>query len=653
MVRLKDIFGKLSQWAGPSVFLLVTLILLSYIVTYMRKDRRKTMEYLTMMENSPPARNASVEKARDLLPYLKTLLLSSHPQRIDLTNDEEREKSQRDDRTWQDLTENENDFYWSTKPLLTKKGFRTAGHTLRGPSAKKFELEATKEFTVIIHSSALSTQDDKVNQDEHVEQDDRVTPADVISNAELSNAGKKDQMTINIPANVSDKFTELKKLLKDEQTQEIIQKSLELSSAIAQALLAGPSPKKQRSPVAVRFQGNQDVALEIRVPDRYGVLDVSVAGHPVPTKFKILPSDSNYYAIVYRNTDKGGHLKAYVNTAEVIDQPVHKMYFDESPVVINPNGGWDANLKSIAFLNRALHPAELALFRAKNVVLRALTEAYDKHNLVPGIKPPKGCQCIGVCKGKNVKAFNPYAKHPKVPDDENLECKATCVCDDKKPYDPYDPNRVPQQDEYQDLLPLGPGGNWIDPSVCPPVTKDCDGNYNWNGVSYGKNRRRAREIYRINNPSCRRIPSELDDWYNKDRPLDKNCPFKVDSPFNPCRHWACENVDWESGSPKDMNRGCKRRISAYCEEHPYLDDMCRCWQKEHRNSEKCRKFRAKFDDPRDHGIDAGSFEISEHPDYDKYIRKDRIPCWGCDLEQSSGKDECPPGLYKDKDGACS
>jgi hypothetical protein len=328
------------------------------------------------------------------------------------------------------------------------------------------------------------------------------------------------------------------------------------------------------------------------------------------------------------------------------------MYFNEGAVLVNPSGTWNANLKSLAVLNRALHPAELALFRQNGcAVLSAVTQAYDKHNLVPGIKPPKGCKCIGRCTAKGMKPFNPYKEHPRIPKGEEATCEAACVCDGKKPYDPYNPGRTPHPNEYQDFVPLGPGGQWIDPSVCPPVTKDCDGNYSWNGVSYGKNRRRAREIYRINNANCRKIPEELDDWYNHDRPLDNKCPYKVDSQFNPCRYWACENVDWKAHSPKDLNRACKRRIAAYCEEHPYLDDACACWRKEYRDKDMCKTFRAELDDPRDHGYDAGSFDISEHPDYDKYIRKDRIPCWNCDLSQSSGREVCEPGS-KDEAGNC-
>lgn len=628
------------RWTGPLFLVVIALLIVSVFVTYIRKDNQETKEYLTMKQTQAPARNSSVEKAHHLLPYMKAYLNYQYPLRIDLTSNKqhEQEKDKADSRVWQDLTENNNDFTWTTDPNRSNDGYLTHGHTLRGPSAKNLDLDSTKEFTVIIHSAATSVNEQEIQDD--------VTESDVVSNAEIANSGEVDKMTIHIPANVKRKFDELRaSLAKKDQTQDVIHQSLGLALEIAGQLKSGPSVKKHKNHIAIRFRGNNDIALEIGIPSgNEGQLQVTVAGVLYHSKLPVLATNDYYYSIIYRN----GHLLAYVNKAKVIDTDVrYKVYFDENPVVVNPSGKWNAALKEIVLLNRALHIVELELFRAKNIIVRALTAAYDKHNLVPGIKPPKGCKCIGRCTAPGMKPFNPYEEHPDI-SDNNLICQAACICNDKKPYDPYNPDRTPELQEYQELTPLGPESGWINPSVCPSVTKDADGNYIWNNVSYGNNRRRAREIYRINNPSCRGIPNELDDWYNKNEPLDENCPYKIDSQFNPCRYWACENVDWKAHSPKNLSRACKRRISAYCEEHPYLDDMCTCWRKEFRDKDICRKFRRRIDDPRDHGYNAGSFEIYDHPDYDKYIRKDKIPCWGCSLEPSSGRESCPPGTPPDR-----
>ena len=164
---------------------------------------------------------------------------------------------------------------------------------------------------------------------------------------------------------------------------------------------------------------------------------------------------------------------------------------------------------------------------------------------------------------------------------------------------------------------------------CPKVNKDESGNYIVKGSNYGNNRRVAREIYRINYPNCRNIPEILDDWYNKEVVLEETCPFIVNSQFNPCKYHECDNVNWEGSNSKTagMNKKCRKRVNAYCEEHPYLDPFCKCWRSESYDLPKCREFRAQFDNPRDRGCTAAEFDISENPQFDKYIRKDRIPCF--------------------------
>ena len=39
----------------------------------------------------------------------------------------------------------------------------------------------------------------------------------------------------------------------------------------------------------------------------------------------------------------------------------------------------------------------------------------------------------------------------------------------------------------------------------------------------------------------------------------------------------------------------------------------------------------KYNDPNDIGCSVAEFSIEDHPDFKNYIRKDKIPCWGCDL----------------------
>ena len=46
---------------------------------------------------------------------------------------------------------------------------------------------------------------------------------------------------------------------------------------------------------------------------------------------------------------------------------------------------------------------------------------------------------------------------------------------------------------------------------------------------------------------------------------------------------------------------------------------------------KCVEFRKQFQNPKDYMCNVSDFNIKEHPDFKKYIRKDSIPCWGCDI----------------------
>jgi len=640
--------SDLTRWAGPIVVVVIAAILISMVISYVRNDRRETREHMTQKESRPPARNMSLEKAKNLLPHLQAFLLASLPRRADLSSNEVREKDKKEHHKrnqWQDLTENENDFRWTSHPSSHHGGFRTAGHTLVGPSAKSFNFEETNELTVIIRSRSLQT--GETNKPDG----SQVDLSEIVNAAEDANAGKP--MELQIPAGAKADFEALRAHLNSKnQSQGTVEKTLQLAQNVLTVMEKHPGVKKQKNPVAIRFRGNQGIALEIGIPDGAtpdGSLQVNVAGKHVPTQFKVMASNDNYYVVTYRRSSKGGHVKVYVNRTQIISSHHHEvpfMHFTDNSVEVNPSGSWNASLKEIAVLNRALDPAEIALFRSdngKSPILAALTRQYDRHNLVPGIKPPKGYQCAGECKVPGMKPFNPYESHLAIPEGEEADCKAVCVGKGKRPYDPYNPSRVPDPSEYP--VPLGPGGEWIDPSVCPPVTKDCDGNYTWNGVSYGKSRSRAREIYRINNPYCRRIPDVLDDWWNSQQPLPEKCPFVVDTYMNPCRREACENVNWKEHSPKNLNARCKRHVAEYCRsEAGKHDDFCTCWQPGFENVGMCEKYRAKFENPREYGISPGSFAIEEHPDYDKYIKKDRVPCWGCDLEQASGREVCEPTM---------
>ena len=140
---------------------------------------------------------------------------------------------------------------------------------------------------------------------------------------------------------------------------------------------------------------------------------------------------------------------------------------------------------------------------------------------------------------------------------------------------------------------------------------------------------KARNMYAYNFPDCP-IPKEL--VYNNNK-YKEFCPYTVNE-MNPCNARVCDNVNWNVPNYKDLrlNEKCKKVISNYCHINYDKDDNCLCWDPKYKNTEKCIKFRKYFENPNDY-CNISSFNIEQHPDFNKYIKKDKIPCWGCNIPE--------------------
>lgn len=147
-------------------------------------------------------------------------------------------------------------------------------------------------------------------------------------------------------------------------------------------------------------------------------------------------------------------------------------------------------------------------------------------------------------------------------------------------------------------------------------------------IQYGPDRENAAYIYQKNFPNCS-LPDALTPSGGNDYRVD--CPFKIQD-NNPCDSDYCSNIDWSKTDDEcaaEMNKECKHMVANYCEINNQYDDSCLCWRPENRDKPACRNFRMKFQNPNDYQCSSGSHPISEHPDYSKYIKRDEIPCWGC------------------------
>ena len=104
--------------------------------------------------------------------------------------------------------------------------------------------------------------------------------------------------------------------------------------------------------------------------------------------------------------------------------------------------------------------------------------------------------------------------------------------------------------------------------------------------------------------------------------------------LNPCNARVCSNVNWNVENYKDLkiNEKCKKVISNYCHINYDKDENCICWDPKYKNTKECIEYRKFFENPNDY-CNISSFNIEEHPDFEKYIKKDNIPCWGCNLDK--------------------
>ena len=137
-------------------------------------------------------------------------------------------------------------------------------------------------------------------------------------------------------------------------------------------------------------------------------------------------------------------------------------------------------------------------------------------------------------------------------------------------------------------------------------------------------------MYSINFPKCI-IPDELYKGGNN-KNKNNNCPYVIND-LNPCNTGNCVDVNWnvKDYNKLKLNDKCKKAVSNYCHINYDYDENCICWDPAYKDNAECIKVRKFFENPKDYCL-PGSFNIEDHPDFNKYIKKDNIPCWGCDLK---------------------
>ena len=141
-------------------------------------------------------------------------------------------------------------------------------------------------------------------------------------------------------------------------------------------------------------------------------------------------------------------------------------------------------------------------------------------------------------------------------------------------------------------------------------------------INYGPNRERAESLFKQNFPGVS-PPKHLDQ--TAPNPSANLCNF-IGNKNNPCITGHCRDTEWNENplKIKKLTNKCKTNVTSYCKEFSDKDPFCVAWSKQSDtyNTRHAKNIRRVFGEP----------QIISEIDMKNYIRKDRIPCWGCTLD---------------------
>ena len=340
----------------------------------------------------------------------------------------------------------------------------------------------------------------------------------------------------------------------------------------------------------LKISGNQNTALEVILPQKYGNIYLIAGGERFKTEIQYLSSLENMMAITY-NGDK---IFMYINGELVLDARCPKIYFDNSPVMINPTGKFIGSFYTFAYYNDY----------QSSVDIGKTTKYFMKMKAI-------GNELVNQSLDNNVDDFI-----LRITDD--ILDKTSKAKEEEDQKNQICPKVIHENDHYYVIIPHG-----------SKLAKDLG----YSGIrDYGGDIETARKIFEINFSKCK-LPDMLDKTkYKADL---SNCPFVMLTPDNPCNQFECRKTDWNNGVPD--NKNCKRSVDVYCSKYSDVDPACYCWKKENLEKSECMKWRGNFE--AEDKCDFRKFDIEKHPDSKDYIKKSKIPCWGCNLDapESAGR----------------
>lgn len=340
-----------------------------------------------------------------------------------------------------------------------------------------------------------------------------------------------------------------------------------------------PIGKELIGTTILKISGNQNTSLEIILPQKYGNIYLIAGGEKYKTDIQYLSSLENMMAITY-NGDK---IFMYINGEIVLEARCPKIYFDNSPVMINPTGKFQGSFYTFAYYNEHMNSDNIG----------KITKYFMKMKAI-------GNELANPFMGNNLSDFILRISDVKLEDNKEEEQKnQTC------------PKVIYENDRYYVIIPNG-----------SKLAKDLG----YSGIrDYGGDIDTARKIFEINFPKCK-LPDMLDKTkYKADL---SECPFVMLTQDNPCNQFECRKTNWTNGIPN--NKNCKRSVDVYCAKYSDVDPACYCWKKENLEKSECLKWRGNFE--AEDKCDFRKFDIEKHPDSKDYIKRSKIPCWGCNLD---------------------
>ena len=412
------------------------------------------------------------------------------------------------------------------------------------------------------------------------------------------------------------------------------------------------------------FPGNNKYSFEIGIYKDYLYL--------FNDKIKVKSSEKlNYFnkaslSIIYKDNS----INIFMDGMNILSTKIDKIYFNKNNFIINKNKNIELFLYSFLVYNKVLSSKELRDIREyfitnqnkdynrlPNILEHSFENVFHQtNNPNPLIKPFEDLNMNGMIDNdtfqnkydnqsnalKNIcmNNCNNLCKQYLYGDSPDLEKYRKCAENCK--YVLSECNNFCSDESNKDTLYCKTTNNDDSDINCPKVYKK-NGKYHvyvlpnsyYSNVfsgekSFGTNIDKARHMYSINFPKCI-IPDELYKGGNN-KNKNNNCPYVIND-LNPCNTGNCVDVNWnvKDYNKLKLNDKCKKAVSNYCHINYDYDENCICWDPAYKDNAECIKVRKFFENPKDYCL-PGSFNIEDHPDFNKYIKKDNIPCWGCDLK---------------------